>query len=447
MAPALTAARPRAIPLAPRSRRGGGDGVSLDGWEILADPYEDRLEDVCTGLWMVLRDVQHWTDRTQRNGLFGPRTHKVRARLLRAMRAAPALAPALRIFLQLRTTPGTVLASELGAACYAVWGWAEGESLIGTAAHFAEAAAYLVPENPAYANDAGWACRRCNHYERAGVWYQRGLRLAVRSKNRHEAIRALIGRGAVYKNLGQHELARLLYERASRRAVNTGRRRQAAVARHYIFALEAEKGTFEDGLEAVRETLNLYPIYDRRVPYLAHDYAFLLIRNRYFSAALALLEKLAPAITKPEERVLLQSTMARAAAGAGRFDQFRVMAQHALDTARTHPEYAHACYLQLGYALQSAGEWEAAADYASRAEQGARMLKDAVVEQFASELRGEIAARVPAERENAEACPYAVELIERMFSFRLRRWLAPDRRGTGANAQPVNAADRERAKL
>lgn len=396
---------------------------------------------------MALRDVQHWMDRTRRDGLFGCRTHKVRARLLRAMRAVPELEPALRTFLHLRRNPGTILPSDLGAACYAVWGWAEGESLLGTAAHFVEAAAYLVPDNPAYVNDAGWACRRCNFYERAGVWYQRGFRLAVRSKNRHEAIRALIGRGAVYKNLGQHELARHFYDRASRRAVNTGRRRQAAVARHYIFALEAEQGTFEDGLEAVRDTLNLYPIYDRRVPYLAHDYAFLLIRNRYFTAALALLEKLAPAITKPEERVLVQSSIARAAAAAGRFEQSRAAAIDALETARTYPEYAHACYVHLAYALRSSGEWEAAADYVTRAEQTARVLRDAAVEQVASELRAEIAARIPPERENASDCPYAVEVIEKMFSIRLRRWLAPDRRGTGANGKPVNAADPERKRL
>jgi tetratricopeptide (TPR) repeat protein len=411
------------------------------------DPYEDGLDDVCGGLWMVLRDLQHWMDRTQRNGLFGVRTHKVRARLLRAMRAAPALAPSLQTFLQLRRSPGTALASELGAACYAVWGWAEGESLLGTAAHFAEAAAYLVPDNPTYANDAGWACRRCNLHERAGEWYRRGFRLAVRSKSRHEAIRALIGRGAVHKNLGQHQLAREFYDRASRRAVNTGRRRQAAVARHYIFALEAEQGTFEDSLEAVRETLNLYPIYDRRVPYLAHDYAFLLIRNRYFAAALALLEKLAPAITRPEERVLVQSSIARAAAAAGRLDQSREAAQHALDIATTHPEYAHACYVHLAYARRCAGDWDAAAEYAARAEQTARVLQDAVVEQAAVELGAEIAARIPPERENTEPCPYAVESIEKMFSIRLRRWLAPDRRGTGANAKSVNAADPERKHL
>ena len=340
--------KPRAhpIPPAPRCRR--GEGVSPDGWEILADPFADGLEDVCGCLWMALRDLQHWMDAERRNGLFGNRNHRARARLLRALRIAPALAPALGEFLRLRTDPTTVAASELGAACYRVWGWAESESLLGTAAHYGEVAAYLVPENPAYANDAGWACRRCALQERAGVWYQRGFRLAVQSKNRHEAIRALLGRGAVYKDLGRHEEAREFYDRASRRALRTGRRRQAAVARHYIFALEAEGGSFTAGLDEVRETLNLYPIYDRRVPYLAHDYAFLLIRNRYFASALSLLEKLAPAITKPDERLLVQSNVAWAAAAAGHHAQHSAAEKYVLETAKTYPEYAAASFIHLG---------------------------------------------------------------------------------------------------
>jgi tetratricopeptide (TPR) repeat protein len=418
-----------------------------DGWEILKDPFADGAEDVCACLWMVLRDVQQWMSSARRERMFGDRSHKARARILRALRAAPALAPALRAFMQLRTNPAGFPAGELGAACYSVWGWAEGESLLGTAAHYAEAAAYLVADNPAYANDAGWACRRCTLYERAGVWYQRAFRLAVRSKNRHEAIRALLGRGTVYKDLGRSQDAREFYDRASRRAVNTGRRRQAAVARHYIFALEAEHGTFDDGLDAVRETLNLYPIYDRRVPYLAHDYAFLLIRHRYFGAALGLLEKLAPAISKPEERVLVQSAIARTAAAIGRYEQARAAAQDALETAKTFPQYAHASLVHIAYALRSAGEWDAAAEHVASAEQMARVLRDAEVERVAAELRQEITKRVPPERENRDAFPYAVELIEKMFSIRLRRWLAPDRRGTEANATAANAADRERRRL
>jgi hypothetical protein len=421
--------------------------VSPDGWEILADPFADELEDVCVGLWMVLRDLQQWMDSEQRNGLFGNHNHKSRARLLRALRVAPALTPAFRTFLPLRTHPSTVPASELGMACYRVWEWAEGESLPGTAAHYGEVAAYLVPDNPTYANDAGWACRRCAFHERAGVWYQRGLRLAVRSRNRHEAIRALLGRGAVYKDLGRHEEAREFYARASRRALRTGRRRQAAVARHYIFALEAEGGSFGAGLNEVRETLNLYPIYDRRVPYLTHDYAFLLIRNRYFASALRLLEKLAPAITKPEERLLVQSNLAWAAAAASHPEQHRAAEKYVLETAKPYPEYAAASFIHLAHASRFVGEWYEAAAYAARAEEIAGRRGDAALALEAAALRLEIAARTPPEGENTDPSPYAVQAIEKMFSVRLRRWLAPDRRGVKANAKAANATDLERRRL
>lgn len=421
--------------------------MAFDGWEILADPFGNELEDVCAALWIVLRDVQQWMGTERRNDLYGHRSHRARARLLRALRTAPALSSAFRTFLNLRIRPETIEAGELGAACYAVWRWAESESVLGTAAHFAEAAAYLAPDNSVYANDAGWACRRCVLHERAHVWYQRGFRLAVRSKNRREAIRALIGRGAVYKDAGQLDEARDYYDRASRRAVRTGRRRQAAVARHYIFALEAERGTLAAGLAEVRETLNLYPIYDRRVPYLAHDYAFLLIHNRYFGAALPLLEKLAPAITKPEERLLVQSGLARAAAAVGRYEQFASARHFVVATARTHPQYAHAGFVHLAHGARSVGEWDEAGEYAARAEQIARTLRDSAIEQDAVALRAEIAARLPPERENPLPCPYGVEAVDRLFSIRLRRWLAPDRRGIGANAKPANASDLERNRL
>jgi tetratricopeptide (TPR) repeat protein len=251
----------------------------------------------------------------------------------------------------------------------------------------------------------------------------------------------------VFKDLGLHEAARDFYDRASRRAVNTGRRRQAAVARHYIFALEAEGGSFDAGLDEVRETLNLYPIYDRRVPYLAHDYTFLLIRNRYFAPALALLEKLAPAITKPEERVLVQSSIAWAAAAAGRYEPHRAAEKYVLETAKAFPEYAAASYIHLAHAARFLGEWDQAAQYSEYAEDIAGRRGEAALQEEAAMLRLDIISRTEPGRENPVPCPYAVEAIERTFSIRLRRWLAPDRRGTGANAKPANAADRERKRL
>lgn len=421
--------------------------MALDGWEILADPFGAEREDVCAALWIVLRDVQQWLHTERRDRLFGSRNHMTRARLLRASRLVPALQPAVRVFLRLRCGPGAVTHGELGDACYSVWGWCEGESLLATAAHFAEMAAYLSPDNPAYANDAGWACRRCAFHERATLWYRRGLRLAVCFKNRLEAIRALIGRGAVYKDLGRLDDARDYYDRASRRAFRTGKRRQAAVARHYIFALEAERGSFDAGLDEVRETLNLYPIFDRRVPYLAHDFAFLLIHNRYFHSALPLLEKLAPAIRRPDERMLVQSGLARAAAACGRREQSRAAEENVLEAAKAYVQYAPASFVHLAHAARSRGDWDVAAQHAARAEQIARKVRDAAIEQDAKLLSAQIAERTPPERENAEPCPYAVEVIDKMFTMRLRRWLAPDRRGAGANEKPANAPDLERKRL
>jgi hypothetical protein len=79
--------------------------VVRDGWEIITDPFTDGAEDVCACLWMILRDLEQWVSAARLDGLFGNRTHKTRARMLRVMRTAPALAPALRVFLRLRADP------------------------------------------------------------------------------------------------------------------------------------------------------------------------------------------------------------------------------------------------------------------------------------------------------------------------------------------------------
>jgi hypothetical protein len=243
--------------------------------------------------------------------------------------------------------------------------------------------------------------------------------------------------------------ARECWDRAASRALSDKKYRWAAVARHYIFALTAEHGSFEAGLDDVRETLNLYPIYDRRVPYLAHDYAFLLIRNRCYTPALHLLEKLAPAIRKPDERVLLYGAIARVAGAAGRQEAFRTAVEYVVQSADRYPNYAPAGFIHLAHGARAVGEWAAAAKYAAQAEHLAMARRDSSIVRDAVALRAEIAARTPPECENTleyGLCD-VVEIIDRMFSMRLRRWLAPDRRGTGANVKASNAGDQERGQL
>ena len=183
------------------------------------------------------------------------------------------------------------------------------------------------------------------------------------------------------------------------------------------------------------------------MPYLAHDYAFLLIRNHYFASALSVLEKLAPALTKPDERLLVESSIAWAAAATGRDEQHRVAERYVTRMATAHPEYAAASFIHLAHASRYVGEWKEAARYASTAEEIAGRRGDAALALEAAALRLEIADRTPPEGENAVPYPYEVEAVEKLFSIRLRRWLAPDRRGSGANVKAANAADLDRRRL
>ncbi|HEV3050973.1 MAG TPA: hypothetical protein VGX50_11715 [Longimicrobium sp.] len=407
-------------------------------------------EDLAACLWTGLRGVQRWAGLSagERAGMFVPAAPWILDRFSAAEQEAPEIVPALHVLALLRLSPQRVSASDLARACHEIWRWADDRALLATAGHFAEAAAYIAADDPVYANDAGWACRRIALHERSAAWYQRGFALAVRARSRQESIRALLGYGALLKDAGRAEDARYFFDRASRRAARTGRRRQAAVARHYIFALEAETGDLESGIAQAREALNLYPIYDRRIPYLAHDYAFLLIRHRYYSRALSLLERLVPAISRPDEQVLVLSNVAWAAAGAGLYQASRQAQQRVLSLVPLHGEYAAAGLIHLAHAARLGGEWKDARRFAEAAVQTARARKEAALEDEALDLQVVIDARLPTGDEADPAGePEGLESLHRLFTNRLRRWLAPDRRRAGAGASSARAGDLDRTRL
>jgi hypothetical protein len=130
-------------------------------------------------------------------------------------------------------------AAEVGSACQTVSQWAEANDRKETQVHFAELAARADPENPALANAAGRVCREAGLYDRAEL---------------------------------------------------TGRRRLAAEAHHDLLTLAAERVNLAEVFEHAAATIELYPLNRPRMPYLAHDFAFVLIRNRLYSIALPLFE-------------------------------------------------------------------------------------------------------------------------------------------------------------
>jgi len=270
-------------------------------------------------------------------------------------------------------------------------------------------------------------CRRAAEDERASSWYHRGYGLGVRRNDPTETIRAQIGYGNLMKDLGQHEEARKFLERAARRAINTGRRRQAGEAHHDLLLMSAETEDFFAALRHTRLSLNYYPLNHPRIPYLVHDFAFLLIRLGDFASALSQLGKLKSLLQKPEEQMLLFSSIAWAAGGCGERDVFDDAEQRALQHIKSHAEFAPATLIHVAEGARYFREFDRAATYAGLGREAAHRRKEEALEREAGELLAKIATQdAQAGEESASVYPEIERLIRRI-DVRLRKWKAPGR--------------------
>ncbi|HEX2091179.1 MAG TPA: hypothetical protein VHG28_02210 [Longimicrobiaceae bacterium] len=166
-------------------------------------------------LWKALRRVRLWaeTEPEQRPDMFPPATREIQELMAVATTQAPELVEAIGVFAALLRTPERVDGRQVGEACSQVYQWADAQGFSRVAMYFAEAAAAAEPASPARAVDAGWMCRRVAEgdlLERSVAWYDRAFGLAVRAKDRQEVLRALTGYGALMKDMGRHENARVL---------------------------------------------------------------------------------------------------------------------------------------------------------------------------------------------------------------------------------------------
>jgi tetratricopeptide (TPR) repeat protein len=393
-----------------------------EGWPVL-DDVDGALG---LTLWRALRAVWTWVDTLpeRRGGLSQEPTREVRERFAYAVVEAPELTSALGTFVLLTSHADMVDPGQLAQACRAVYEWAENRSLVETAIHFAEAAA-RVSDKPEAANIAGRMCRRGALDERSAAWFARAFRLAVREREKGETLRALLGYGALLRDLGRYDEARAMFERAARRAARTGRLRQAAEAHHDLLAIAAELGSYSDAERHARLAGKLYPVHHARFPYLVHDFAFVLVRQQSYTAALALLEDLLRVEWRPSEWLLVWSTTTWAAAGSARV-HFHDRAEHeVLQLIGMHEEYASAAYIHLAEGARHLGRWERAERYVTAAGDAARRRKDAALEQEARALQGVIAAREPAPREKEPQSADRTQMLARWLANRLRRWRAP----------------------
>jgi tetratricopeptide (TPR) repeat protein len=376
--------------------------------------------------WRALRTVHLWiaTPHERRARAFRAPTSSTLDVYAGAVVEAPELDRAFETFAEVQRRPESIGAADVARACHAVYAWADNRGLLEVAAHFGEAAAYADPEHPAYAVDAGWSCRRLHvggFLSRSAAWYQRAFALSVRHRSRHDSLRALTGYGALMQELGNLSEARRAYLKAARRAFRTGRKRRAAVAHHYLFALTAEHGELAEAVEHARKAFRLYPIHDARLPYLAHDYAvFLLIRFNAYRPAFRLARPALSKMDDPDAIVMVAGTLAWAAGGAMRPDQFDSAERLAVELAPLYKTHAASALAAIGLGGCVLGRWDAVRRHASTALPLARERLDTWAEATSLELLAAVDSKEPSP---PEGVPDARTLeVSRRLAARLYRW-------------------------
>lgn len=383
-------------------------------------------KDLATVLWQSLRDTLLWAriPARKRRDLFQAPTPKRFEYTVRAREAAPELTEALGTFHQLCWMPQATSRDQVAAACTQVYKWAEARSDLVMAAYFAETASLADPRNPARANEAARLCRRAALHSRASQWYERAFVLAKRIKDREQSLWALLGYGSLLYGIGLFAQAQDAYEKAARRALRTGRRREAADAHHDLLILHMDLENYARATAHALEAIELYPRRNARIPHLVHAASALLLRQHQYSEALPLLQRLPPLFPRPEERVLILGTLSHAAAGAGWPDRYHRAAQETLELAERHIEHAAAALVHVAAGARILREWEKAEQYALRAIEVARIRQDAGQERLARTLLSEIEQRKPAPGE-APASEKIAAFAYRVAA-RLRAWKAPD---------------------
>jgi tetratricopeptide (TPR) repeat protein len=368
--------------------------------------------------WRSVRDVLLWVDtpREDSQGLFGD-LPPLCDQVLRLIAAAPVLANDLQTFHDLVREPEHADARRVGKACHQVSEWAAERGLIAVRETFAEAAAYVVPDNGEYALDAGLAARHRGAFGRADHWYRRGLSIARRDCDRHTYVVALIRRGVLDELRGNVDSARALQTRAWRAARRYKLRKLAAYAQHELLVLSITTREFVEAQVHAALACELYGRLDDRFPQLAHDVAFMWAWHRYFAAALPVYEAVLPYVTNPGERIQLIANIGRAAAASGNAEKFFEAWEQVRIHADKAAEWRATALLSLAHGAATMGSHTQARQLVTDALAIARRMSLVANETQALQFIAELQAgqgkdqncRTPAELESIGA-----ELVRRL---------------------------------
>lgn len=388
----------RLIPVPPRARRTITQVINgrVVWWYCDKEILEEVPPAVGGVLWQDLRHVRDWVESpTERRGvLFNPEPPQpVRAKRRDARAWAPELAGALDAFEHMRSAATNVEVARLGAACAVVAEWAHARGYCQTAIEWAEVAAVVDLENPGYQNLAGRLTRNANEYDRAEVWFKRGLGYAREQNARIELIRAHLGYGRLCVEQGRLKCATKHLNRGSRLAWKYGPPSLAAEAQHDLCLFLISLGRLSDAEDRARRALRWYPRDHPRLPLFAADVALLFVFQRHYLTAARVLKPVVKLVEQPDARAAIYGLFARALAGAGFDFEAEGMRRRAKRLLRKHPSLESRTRWHLADAVRLQGNWTAAEEEAARAVETAVAENDRETERHARRLLAEIQSR------------------------------------------------------
>lgn len=324
---------------------------------------------LATLLWQVAADVRLWSAEPPetRAGLFAPLSVRARRQFAEAVREYPMLRWPLRTMEAMVTAPADTRSSDVALACSMIVDWAGAHHMEETATQYAEAAALASPRDAHLAAIAGTACARIADGARAEVWYRRATRLGRRTRDWEWYIRSYIRWGNLVYEIGDYDRARDYYEKAMRAATWRGRPAFAGQAAHGMLTVAIHTSTYADAEELGLKAFELYPANDARVPHLAHDVAYLLLRHAWYGQAMRILDAVLPMITRPHERIVVLGSVARAAAGLRDRSRFEQAAGEVELLAEICDEGAAMSCVHLAEGAAIFGDWTVAEQLAGRA--------------------------------------------------------------------------------
>lgn len=356
---------------------------------------------LATLLWQMVHAVRMWSAQppAARAGLFAPLSLDRRRLIAAAVAEYPVLRWPLRTVEVMVSCPEHARPREVALACAKITEWADALHMSESALQFSEAGALADPRNAKLAAVAGSACARLADSARAEAWYRRAIKVGRRNEDWEWYIRAYIRFANLVYELGDFGRAHDYYLKALRAARWRGRPPFAGQAAHGMFQVAIHVSGYRQAEDLGLLALSAYPVNHERVPHLAHDIAYLLLRHGWYSRATRILDAVVPMIVRPNERIVVMGSVARAAAGMKRRDQFEQAAAEVELLAEISTEGAGMAFVHVAEGFLTFGQWDAAERLAARALEVAMRRGERDTQRHAYATLDRITHRTPAATE------------------------------------------------